>query len=362
MSRVVWLTPVIAMLMLQCGCSSLPQQFQSLVSRKPDADDPLDSIADAEVTKSYKSAKRELDHSETTLLKFARWREDMGDHAEARTQYRNILADNKDCVDARLGIARVEFATGRVAEAVDILNATARKFPKRAETWAELGRIQSERQEWTAAVQSLTKAYELDPSSQNVRYELGVALARSDRFEEARPHLAFAVGESAALYNIGYVLYESNRREESGHWFRRALNSHPDERTQHAATQMLADLTGDRPLPAYDRQPGQVDVAQTSFEAYRDVPGQPSIGQQTRQRVNGTTAGAVSTVSHTPGAQSFGMTPSSQFERPEAANDFQGAAMVTPQWQGPGNHAGRTTVNSSAQTPVQPQQWGGPSR
>lgn len=367
MSRVYWLTIVTLSVLMQVGCSSAPSKLKAFVFRKPDTDDPLASVTRDDMTASHKSAKKELKKPESMLLEFARWREELGDHAAAKQQYISILADNPDCVEARLGIARVEFATGRVSEAVDILAATTRKFPKHAATWAELGKIQSDRKEWGQAVQSLTKAYELDSSNQAIRYELGVALARSDRLEDARSHLEFAVGESAALYNIGYVLHEGGRSEEAGHWFRRALNSHPDQRTQRAATQMLAELTNGGSLPTQERQPGRIDVALTSFEAYRETPGRPQNTNGNQQQVVGPGPASNRTNVHD---QVGIFQPPPQFQTSQVGvPEFQSQSSPpgnsygnTPQWRGPTGGSSDSSGTKFSGGTVQPPQWGGPQQ
>lgn len=329
------------LLFVQTGCST--SEMLPFASAKKDADDPLANLT-AEATDSYKSARKSLGQGEETLLKFARWREEMGDHAEAKAQYTNILADNDDCVDARLGIARVEYATGRVAEAVAILEATTRKYPEHAQTWAELGTIQSDREEWSQAVESLTKATELDNKNQSFRYQLGLALARSDRFQEAKPHLAFAVGESAALYNIGYVLHEAGRDEEAGLWMQRALNAHPDQRTRTAATQLLASLGNGQPTNRV-RQPNEINVALTSFEAYREVPAQTAgqtaqIQPHVRATAQPQTAG-VATVPQVSSSQAATYGNVRQWSGPTHTQNSQAAppqqSVQPPQWTGPGN-------------------------
>ena len=387
MKNGLWLTALIVSLSLQAGCSSVSSKLKSLAFSKPDPSDPLAYLPD-EADDSYKTAKRKLDNGEDTLLKFAKWREDLGDYAEARQQYTNILAENPDCADARIGMARVEYATGRVSESVKILEVTAQKFPDRADTWAELGRIQSEREEWGQAVQSLTKAVELSPESQGARYQLGIALARSDRFDEARSHLTFAVGESAALYNIGYVLTESGRADEAALWVRRALNAHPDERTRTAAARMLAELSGERSA-APRRQPNTVDVALTTFREYREVPGQSGAGQtqpdfgQNRSAAQGIPA---STANYRRTEQGPTIAPQTDTTRSAAGNyhdnNFNagqryapqqpsmgapvnnvgqnGIPGTVPQWRGPSAGNDRTILQPSNST--QPQQWRGPSQ
>ncbi|MEZ6130405.1 MAG: tetratricopeptide repeat protein [Planctomycetaceae bacterium] len=276
--------PIAAAIVLSMatGCTTLenvPGKMKSLVSRAPDPTDPLANVV-GKPGKDYKAAKKELHAPEETMLKFARWREDLGDHSESLERYREILRGNPDSVDARLGIARIEYKTGRVHEAEEILKATARQHPENQTVWLEMGRIQTEREEFGEAVQSLTKAVNIDSSSQAARYQLGLALARGDRLEEAKPHLEFAVGESAALFNIGFVLHEAGRNEEAIHWLQQALASHPDQRTEQSAQQMLALVrsgkTIDNAAVAAKKAPGKIDLQLTSYESYTENPARPA--------------------------------------------------------------------------------------
>lgn len=196
-----------------------------------------------------------------------------------------------------------------------------------------------------AAVQSLTKAADLDHKNQSIRYQLGIALARSERFQEAKPHLAFAVGESAALYNIGYVLHESGRGDEAALWMRRALNAHPDQRTRSAATQLLAQLGSDTPATE-QRQRNQVNVALTSFEAYREVPGQDPEPLASIQPHAGSHPPA-----STAGVATVPVVSSAQAAAPPAH---------MRQWTGP-SQAAPAARQARTQT-VEPPQWNGPGQ
>ncbi|MDG1894595.1 MAG: tetratricopeptide repeat protein, partial [Fuerstiella sp.] len=183
-------------IVVNVGCAStqaLPGKMKAFVTREPvDELDPLLNES-SDLSAEYRAAKKQLTQADDTMLKFARWREDLGDYREAKEHYRQLLADNPNSLEARLGIARIEFTTGRVTEAQAILTATARKHPESPEVWVEMGRIHSNQEEWGQAIESLEKAIALAPASDPVlfkatRYELGLALARNDRAEEARPY------------------------------------------------------------------------------------------------------------------------------------------------------------------------------
>ena len=270
----------LGMIIACSGCATfktIPSKMKAFVMREPASEDPL--VADTSVSKEFKTAKKELKNADATVREFAYMCESRGDFAKAKECYQDLLADNPENVHARLGIARVEFKTGRKAEAEEILRAAAQKHPNSAQVWMEMGRVQTARDQWGAAAVSLDKAAKLEPNNQQVRYELGLALARSNRLEEAVPHLKQAVGESAAFYNVAFVLKEAGRTGEARFWTERALNSYPDERTRNMAQRMLASLSTSgqqRQLPSRqtDSQVAKARVipGKTTVEAYKETP------------------------------------------------------------------------------------------
>ena len=270
------------------GCASMqaiPSKMKSMVSRSNDSSDPLGDRT-VKVSPGFKAAKKELKAADKTMLSLARWSEERDDLEEAQRRYRDLVADNPDNVEARTGAARVEFKSGRKLEAEKILQATVRKFPESSEAWIETGRLYAQMQQWSKATSSFQRAIEIDGEDRTARYEMGIALAHNDQLDEAVTHLTIAGGESAALYNIGYILHQSGRNDEAATWFRRSLNSQPDEITLRSAAQMLTALGFDTPnrpgqpstqlisqsQPA-QRQKSTIDVEQTSFLSYRETPG-----------------------------------------------------------------------------------------
>ncbi len=242
------------------GCSTsrpltgLADRFRSSAGE----DDELILDRD-ELSPAFRRAKSELKDAERTMLSWAAWREDAGQYAEARRRYQEILTDNPDCVAARLGIARVERKTGRFRQCLEILEGARARHPDDPAVPLEMGRAYAEREQWDEAIVHLQDAAALNPDDETIQYELGLAFTESGRYEEAIVHLKEAVGEAAALYNIGYVLHESGRSTEAAAWFQQALARHPDARTKQMAEEMLAQL---RPQPAAgDALTAQTDSA-----------------------------------------------------------------------------------------------------
>lgn len=268
------------------GCASMqaiPSKMKSLVSRTPDVNDPLGDDT-VKVSSAFKTAKKELKAADKTLLSLAKWSEERNDLEEAQRRYRDLVADNPDNIDARIGVARVEFKSGRKQEAENILKATVKKFPDSTEAWIETGNLYSQMEQWDKAASSYAKAVKIDGEDRTAQYQLGIALAHSDQLDEAVTHLTKAGGESAALYNIGYILHQAGRDSEAVSWFRRSMASQPDEQTRRSAGQMLVSLGVEggssepliRPstqLVSASREKSVVNVEQTSFQSYRETPG-----------------------------------------------------------------------------------------
>lgn len=357
-----------AALMVISGCgstSSFKNLFASNSPASQESGDPLANVP-GKVSEEFLAAKKELNAPEHTLLQFARWREDMGDQVAAMDHYREILKGNDQCVAARLGIARIEQATGRTEAAQQILEATAKQHPELSEVWISMGQLHASRNNYPAAITSLQKAVDLDSRDQGARYELGLAYARHGQVEMAEPHLSYAVGQSAASYNIGYVLNDLGRKQEAVQWFEQAISSNPDERTMRSTQKMLASLraSGSSTMIARSKEPSKVNVELTSYEAYRETPDiavepraqQPAAQQSTAQQpasqypsVNPAAAQSVfrqavqSRVIESPdeslrsAMSTLGAQAGEAYVRPTSIQEISGRAKVesVPNWRGP---------------------------
>ncbi|MBL8815951.1 MAG: tetratricopeptide repeat protein [Planctomyces sp.] len=249
------------------GCQSggLKDSWARLTTRKADKQ---------ELTPQFKEAQRMLKNPEQTLVAMARWKEDNEEYAEAREKYRELLLAYPDNLEAQLGLARIEMATGRQQQAEEQLSILAKKHPDNLQVASEQARLYSQREDWGRAISILNAASDRHPDDQSIRYELGVAYARSGQVEAAVPHLTFAVGESAAKYNIGYMLYESGNKAEAAEWLEKSLRSHPDERTSYQAKALLAQL-----IPSEQQQ-----IVQSSHAPSAGPVIAPSIQPRPRQQ------------------------------------------------------------------------------
>ena len=215
-------------------------KFASLDFRKGDAGAASESGLSPEFLEAQKVFKK---NPEGTLLAWARWQEDVGEYGEARKKYRELLIAYPDNIEAQLGLARIELACGRVQQAEDILTEVAGQRPTNAPVRLELGRLYTHQEDWQKAIAAFEDASAIDRENQVCRYELGIAFARSHRYDQALSHLTYAVGESAANYNIGYVLHGQGNDADAAEWFQNALLTHPDAGTAEKTHAMLAQLS-----------------------------------------------------------------------------------------------------------------------
>lgn len=195
-----------------------------------------------ELSPEFKSAQKNFKNPEKSLLAWARYQEDIGEYAEARKKYRELQIAYPDNLDASVGLARIEMLTGRTRQAEDQLIALAKKHPKNGDIQTELGALYSRNEDFPKAIRAYQRACEIDPDNESYRYELGISLVKDAQYDEGLSHLAFAVGDSAAHYNIGYILHEQGDDENAIEWFRNSLELHPDKQTAERAEAMLANL------------------------------------------------------------------------------------------------------------------------
>lgn len=332
------------------------------------------------LSKEFKEARRTLDHPEKTLLAYAQMKEDNEEYAEAKDCFREILVAYPDNVDAQLGLARIEIATGRFQQAEEQLGSLVRQRPEDASIRMAQGQMYARLEDWDKAIAAFQKSTELKPNEQVPRFELGLALAKAGRVNEAIPHLTFAVGEPAAMYNVGYILQEQGQKSEAIGWYQEALDHHPDPRTAQRARQMLSSIQDSSQGPgradsqlafrAADSRPG---VATGNANRAASVipthhPAQPASAQGagfsgSAPIIREAAFHAASPIVTPKSDGSSGTASSFQTASP-ASSGFQvpvtsGAQQDVPQWQGPGPGRIRTNdlTKSARQTSQDPPPW-----
>jgi tetratricopeptide (TPR) repeat protein len=108
---------------------------------------------------------------------------------EAETELEAALAENPQNDRARADLGRLYLQEDLPAKALAILRQIARKYPGDAYAWADLGKAEARLGSAKEAVQSLQKALELDPSLNQIHYQLGMLYRQQGNESLAREEL-----------------------------------------------------------------------------------------------------------------------------------------------------------------------------
>ncbi len=189
-------------------------------------------------------------------LKYAQWRENVGDLADARQSYQFALKQNPKSLEAKLGLARLDQLAGRLEEAEKGFRAALDSRPSDPLALNALGQFYASQKEWIKALPLLEQAADAAPHEIIFRYHLALAMAQSGDIQGAFPHFQQAVGEAEAHYNIGYLLYDKGHKELARQRFRKALALNPrltqaqamlDEMDPNKQQTQLAEAPAPRP-------------------------------------------------------------------------------------------------------------------
>ncbi|MCA9032455.1 MAG: tetratricopeptide repeat protein [Planctomycetaceae bacterium] len=192
-------------------------------------------------------------------LAYARWMEESGNVDEARNQYTAVRSEEPKNVDAILGLARVDLASGKHVEAEQGFQRALKLDPESPLAHHGLARCYAVQKRWTEAVAELNTAVLADPTNNNFRYDLAVAMAHTGDIDGALPHFVRVVGDAKAHYNVGLILQDEGQTaaakkhlslaltkdphlEEAEHWLRRIQAAEPNamRSPQHSLSQQPA--------------------------------------------------------------------------------------------------------------------------
>jgi Tfp pilus assembly protein PilF len=161
-------------------------------------------------------------------LKYAQWQESIGDLTEAKDSYEFVLGEKPKSTDALLGMARIDLFTGRVNEAEQGFKKVLNLYPKNPQVLDAVGQFYSTQERWADSVELLTRASNAAPTDKTIRHHLGVALTKSGDPQAAIPHFSQTVGEAESHYNVGLILYELGKIDESEQFLVQAVTMKPD--------------------------------------------------------------------------------------------------------------------------------------
>jgi Tfp pilus assembly protein PilF len=165
---------------------------------------------------------------EKVHLAYGQWQEQMGQQAEARDSYGKVLAKDPKNLEALLGMARLDQASGLTEDAENRIKKAMKLAPKDPRVLATYGNFYGGQGEWKKAVEKHQAAVKQAPDDPRYQFLLGVALARSGDVDGAFPYFIRSVGDAQAHYNLGYILFETGQKAGALQHFEQALALKPD--------------------------------------------------------------------------------------------------------------------------------------
>jgi protein O-mannosyl-transferase len=139
--------------------------------------------------------------------------------------------------------AQSHLLAGRPADALPLVNRLVKEHPDFAETWLLLGRAQYLQNQPGAAEQSLRRFLELDPTSVNGHFQLGMSLMAQQRYPEAvntfQHTISLKRDFGPAFFNLGFALAKSGKPREAIPAFEEAIRQNPEKIDSYV---LLADL------------------------------------------------------------------------------------------------------------------------
>lgn len=198
-------------------------------------------------------------------LSYAKLMEEAGNTTEAESHYQKVIAEQPQNIEAIVGLGRVQQATARIDLAEQSFHKALRIDPRSACALHGLGQFYGARDRWDEAVELLNKAVVESPNERAYRYDLAVALVRTDNVESALPHFIRTVGDAEAHYNVGLILHQQGKLVESEQQFRMALSRKPDlEQAQYWLNTVM-------------REQGQQSASRTAASGPNHSPSLPAV-------------------------------------------------------------------------------------
>jgi Tfp pilus assembly protein PilF len=157
----------------------------------------------------------------------------------AKRAYGRALELDPKCVEAHLGMARVQDLEEDREHAISSYRAALQLRPREPAIWFELGMCHGRRQEWQPAIDALSRASEIQPENKQCARILGLYLARAGQFEQSLDYLTRVEGEAMAHCHVGRMMIHLGQLEPGRMQLQLALQQNPN---LDEARKVLAEL------------------------------------------------------------------------------------------------------------------------
>jgi tetratricopeptide (TPR) repeat protein len=146
---------------------------------------------------------------------------------EARLSYQKALDVDPKYVPGYMALAKSYWATGETDKARAMFAKASALAPNDANIWYEGGAAQARAKDFPVAIQSLTRASQLDPSNKNIQKLLGFTLARGGWYEESLNALVKVMPEAEARFNVGRMMQHNGQGDAADVQLRLAAQMNP---------------------------------------------------------------------------------------------------------------------------------------
>lgn len=175
-----------------------------------------------------------------THFSAARLFEGQGDLGKAVIQYRKAIALNHSYVEAYHRLALVLSALNRREEALDALQRAVQLAPDNVVLRNNFGFELMLSQRWSAAVQQFERAIAVKPSFARAYVNLGLALSKLNRFDDALVVFRTVLPDKDAYYNMGLMYRGQRRYQEAAGAFEHVLGLDPEFTAARKQLEQLA--------------------------------------------------------------------------------------------------------------------------
>lgn len=300
---------VLAVLLVQTGCSYLPERPAGTKLTLPSLGlpSPQATIAASEQETAMNVRAKNPSVNKIVTAELARGKsfELAGKLDKAHKVYAELLRQIPESSEAAHALGIVADKQGRHAQAEQCFLLALERQPRNPELLSDLGYCYFLQGRLDNAESALAKATTIEPTNPRYRNNLGLVLGHQRRYDDAFTQFMHAGSEVEAFYNMAFVFAAQDLPSEAKGCFQQALAIDPSYQPAHDALASFEEFDrlpldqqimesrlakeGVRYVPyiegviPIDAQPGSRELRQTS--ASEPVPGMPShrdAGRSTR--------------------------------------------------------------------------------
>ncbi len=225
---------VLALLMLQSGCSQLPERpswaqwnWQSPSTGLPSPDA---TIAASEKNPATKFTPKQSSQNDVVSAEISRGKslEAAGKLDKARKVYEDGLRQNPEQPQLARALGVLLDKQGKHTEAETCFLVALQQQPRNPELLSDLGYCYLLQGRLDGAEAALVKATTLDPKNSRYRRNLGLVLGHQKRYDDAFEQFSKTVSKAEAFYDMALVFAAQDLSEEAKGCFQEALAADPN--------------------------------------------------------------------------------------------------------------------------------------